>query len=133
MVEMKDWFKGSEKIAGGNQQTSVLYKSIRVEKMMPDGFLESLDAQRGTYLSASGFPLCPKKETFALQTLDGHLKIRYFFNFDPVKRKTETTARFIYEGEPVILRITADEYSRAKKIFEHGLEILRQIQEEQEE
>lgn len=117
MVEVKDWFKGSEKVVIGNQQSSFLYKSIKIEKMIPNGKLESMNALHGALLSASGYPLYPKKETFSLQTPDGRIKVRYFLNFDPVAKRTETSVRFYFEGEPIILRISGKEYFRAKRIF----------------
>jgi hypothetical protein len=121
MVITTKWFDSSDKIAAGNHNSSFIYKSINLEEMIPDGALESLDLAKAMPLAAVGVPLQPKKETFALMSRDGHLTIRYFFNFNPQDKQIKTSVRFIYEGEPVILRITTDEYLKAKKIFESGI------------
>jgi len=121
MVMMTKWFDTSDKIAAGNHNSSFIYKSINIDEMIPDGVLESLDLAKAMPLAAVGVPMQPKKETFALMTKDGHLSVRYFFHFDPMDKQVKTVVRFIYEGEPVILRITTEEYQKAKKIFEMGI------------
>ena len=121
MVTMTKWFDASDKIVAGNHNSSFIYKSINLDEMIPDGVLESLDLVKAMPLAAVGVPVQPKKETFALMTKDGHLSVRYFFNFNPKDKQIKTVVRFIYEGEPVILRITMDEYLKAKKIFEAGI------------
>ena len=129
MVIMTKWFDTSDKIAAGNHNSSFVYKSINLENMVPDGALESLDLAKAMPLAAVGVPMRPKKETFALMTKDGHLSVRYFFHFDPSDKQVKTIVRFIYEGEPVLLRITMDEYLKAKRIFEAGVKKREEMKE----
>lgn len=120
MPKVTKWFDVSDKIAAGNHNSSFVYKNINIEEMLPYGALESLELTKAMPLAATGFPLRPKKETFALISKDGHFTMRYFFNFNPINKQIKTSVRFIYEGNPVILRVTTDEYLKAKKVFEEG-------------
>lgn len=120
MLKTKKWFDTQDTLAAGNQHSSVLYKNIPVDTLLPFGVLESLDISKAMFVAAKGFPLKPKKETFSLISKDKRLEVRYFLNFNPVEKQNLATVRFLYEGKPVLLRITAEEYSRAKKVFLAG-------------
>jgi len=126
-MEIKNWFKTSPVSASSAANVS-LYRSIDVKSMVPSGTLESIDVAKvikGNYFTAAGYPLNPKRESFALSSSDGRMKVRYFFNFDPIQKRSESSASFMMGGRPVMVRIDAQEYHKAKQIFEAGMEKMR--------
>ena len=96
-MEIKNWFKTSPVSASSATNVS-LYRSIDVNSMVPSGTLESIDVAKvikGNYFTAAGYPLNPKRESFALSSSDGRMKVRYFFNFDPIQKRSESSASFM--------------------------------------
>ncbi len=121
MVIVTKWFDVSDDFAGKDQGAALLYSKMKIDEMVPDGVLESLDLVKAMPLAIKGVPVQPRKETFALASKDGRSVVRYFFNFNPQNNQMKANVRLEHEGKHVVLQISADEYQRAKKIFEAGV------------